>query len=81
MSTQDKEKKFKLITFILLGVRFKPTPFRTRTLIWRLRPTRPSPPLLGLARSKQRTNQTAASKSSQNSQPLVALHLLTASAA
>ncbi|KAK7349575.1 hypothetical protein VNO77_07042 [Canavalia gladiata] len=26
----------------LLRVRFEPTPFRTRTLIWRLRPTRPS---------------------------------------
>ena len=24
-------------------VGFEPTPFRTRTLIWRLRPTRPSP--------------------------------------
>jgi hypothetical protein len=27
---------------ILLRVGFEPTPFRTRTLIWRLRPTRPS---------------------------------------
>ncbi|ESR41268.1 hypothetical protein CICLE_v10027220mg [Citrus x clementina] len=26
----------------LLRVGFEPTPFRTRTLIWRLRPTRPS---------------------------------------
>ena len=29
---------------ILLRVGFEPTPFRTRTLIWRLRPTRPSQP-------------------------------------
>ena len=26
----------------MLRVGFEPTPFRTRTLIWRLRPTRPS---------------------------------------
>ena len=31
---------------ILLRVGFEPTPFRTRTLIWRLRPTRPSQLLL-----------------------------------
>ena len=28
----------------MLRVGFEPTPFRTRTLIWRLRPTRPSQP-------------------------------------
>ena len=32
--------------YVLLRVGFEPTPFRTRTLIWRLRPTRPSQPLL-----------------------------------
>jgi hypothetical protein len=30
----------------LLRVGFEPTPFRTRTLIWRLRPTRPSQQLV-----------------------------------
>ena len=30
----------------MLRVGFEPTPFRTRTLIWRLRPTRPSQPWL-----------------------------------
>ncbi|KAJ0091445.1 hypothetical protein Patl1_13231 [Pistacia atlantica] len=29
----------------MLRVGFEPTPFRTRTLIWRLRPTRPSQPV------------------------------------
>ena len=38
----EKPKKQK----VLLRVGFEPTPFRTRTLIWRLRPTRPSQPLV-----------------------------------
>jgi hypothetical protein len=32
----------KKIQNLLTRVGFEPTPFRTRTLIWRLRPTRPS---------------------------------------
>ncbi|KAG4920032.1 hypothetical protein JHK82_048992 [Glycine max] len=32
----------KIVKTLLLRVGFEPTPFRTRTLIWRLRPTRPS---------------------------------------
>ena len=35
--TKQKRKKINM-----LRVGFEPTPFRTRTLIWRLRPTRPS---------------------------------------
>ena len=34
--------KLKNEKWFLLRVGFEPTPFRTRTLIWRLRPTRPS---------------------------------------
>jgi hypothetical protein len=35
-------KKIEIKNKIVLRVGFEPTPFRTRTLIWRLRPTRPS---------------------------------------
>ena len=37
-----RPNKNKLKKSHLLRVGFEPTPFRTRTLIWRLRPTRPS---------------------------------------
>ena len=42
---ENKNKNKKLKTKpkkMLMRVGFEPTPFRTRTLIWRLRPTRPS---------------------------------------
>jgi hypothetical protein len=35
----------KILLLVVLRVGFEPTPFRTRTLIWRLRPTRPSQPV------------------------------------
>ncbi len=36
---QDRKRKGLLLMVLTVG--FEPTPFRTRTLIWRLRPTRP----------------------------------------
>ena len=39
---EDEDLKLKAKSLLRVG--FEATPFRTRTLIWRLRPTRPSQP-------------------------------------
>ena len=59
LKKEESEKKKKYLCFellkslFMLRVGFEPTPFRTRTLIWRLRPTRPSQlSILAIARQE-----------------------------